>query len=303
MWYGLVNHSAISKMERGEPVTGESRVETLAMLRRQARIVRQGVMRALLAAGSGHVGGSMSSVDVLTALYFHAMRVDAKNPRWPDRDRFVLSKGHASAALCPVLAELGFFPRELLDTFNQLDSPFSMHPDMLKIPGADMSTGSLGHGLPIALGMALAARLQKKSYRAFVLLGDGELAEGSVWEGAMAAAHFKVDNLLAIVDRNRLQVDNFTEEVMTIEPLVDKWRAFGWSVREIDGHDMEAVVDAIAAFPFEPGKPSVIIAHTIKGKGLPFAEDRVDFHYHDVDEEMMKEAMAILESDDSGEEG
>ena len=166
-----------------------------------------------------------------------------------------------------------------------------------------MSTGSLGHGLPIALGMALAARLQKKSYRTFVLLGDGELAEGSVWEAAMAAAHFKVDSLLAIVDRNRLQVDDFTEEVMTIEPLVEKWRAFGWAVREIDGHDMAAVVDAIAAFPFEPGRPSVIIAHTVKGKGLPFAEDRVDFHYHDVDEEMMKEAMAILENDDSGQGG
>ena len=273
------------------------------MLRRQARIVRGGVMRALLAAGSGHVGGSMSSVDVLTALYFHTMRVDPKNPRWPDRDRFVLSKGHASAALCPVLAELGFFPRELLDTFNQLDSPFSMHPDMLKIPGADMSTGSLGHGLPIALGMALAARVQKKSYRTFALLGDGELAEGSVWEAAMAAAHFKADNLLAIVDRNRLQVDDFTEDVMTIEPLADKWRAFGWAVREIDGHDMEAIVDAIAAFPFEADRPSVIIANTVKGKGLPFVEDRVDSHYCDVDQEMVDRAMAALESSYPGDGG
>ena len=273
------------------------------MLRRQARVIRQRVMTTLLAAGSGHVGGSLSSVDVLTALYFHAMRVDPGKPRWPDRDRFVLSKGHASAALCPVLAEMGFFPRELLDTFNQLDSPFSMHPDMLKIPGADMSTGSLGHGLPIALGMALAARLQKKEYRTYVLMGDGELAEGSVWEAAMAAAHFKADNLLGFVDRNQLQVDSFTNSVMEIEPLADKWRAFGWSVREIDGHDMAAVVDAIAAFPFEPGKPSVIIANTTKGKGLPFAENRVDFHYHEVDEEMVREATAILESDESGEGG
>ena len=273
------------------------------MLRRQARSVRRDVMTTLLSAGSGHVGGSLSCVDVLTALYFHAMRVDPKNPRWPDRDRFVLSKGHASAALCPVLAELGFFSRELLDTFNQLDSPFSMHPDMLKIPGVDMSTGSLGHGLPIALGMALAAQLKKKSYRTFVLLGDGELAEGSVWEAAMAAAHFKVDSLLAVVDRNRLQVDDFTQTVMELEPLADKWRAFGWSVQEIDGHDMAAVVDAIAAFPFEAGRPSVIIAHTVKGKGLPFAENRVDFHYPDVDREMVDKAVAILESDDSGEGG
>ena len=273
------------------------------MLRRQARNIRQRVMTTLLPAGSGHVGGSLSPVDILTALYFHHMRVDPKNARWPDRGRFVLSKGHASAALCPVLAEKGFFPLELLDTFNRLDSPFSMHPDMLKIPGTDMSTGSLGHGLSIGVGMALAARLQKKDYRTFVLLGDGELAEGSVWEAAMAAAHFKVDNLLAIVDRNRLQVDDFTDRIMVLEPIADKWRAFGWAVREIDGHDMAAVVDAVAAFPFEPGKPSVIIARTIKGKGLPFAENRVDFHYHDVDDEMVKEALAILESNDSGEGG
>ena len=277
-------------------MTGESRQETLAMLRRQARITRQKVMTTLLAAGSGHVGGSLSTVDILTALYFHFMKVDPQNPRWPDRDRFVLSKGHASAALCPTLADRGFFPKELLDTFNQMDSPFSMHPDMLKIPGADMSTGSLGHGLPIALGMALAARIQKKNYITYVLLGDGELAEGSNWEAAMAAAHFKVDNLYAIVDKNRLQVDGAIEDILNMEPLVDKWQAFGWAVREIDGHDMEAIVDTISDLPFEQGKPSVIIANTIKGKGLPFAENQVGFHYHDVDEEMVKESLAILES-------
>lgn len=277
-------------------MTGESRRETLAMLRRQARVIRQQVMTTLLAAGSGHVGGSLSVVDILTALYFHIMRVDPKNPKWPDRDRFVLSKGHASAALCPTLAERGFFPKELLDTFNRLDSPFSMHPDMLKIPGADTSTGSLGHGLPIALGMALAARLQKKRYRTYVLLGDGEMNEGSNWEAAMAAAHFKADNLYAIVDRNRLQVDGFTRDIMSVEPLADKWRAFGWAVREIDGHDMGAVVDSLAALPLEAGKPSVIIANTIKGKGLPFAENQVGFHYHDVDGEMVKESLAVLES-------
>jgi len=275
----------------------ESRRETLAMLRRQARIIRQRVMTTLAAAGSGHVGGSLSTVDILTCLYFHTMKVDTKNPRWADRDRFVLSKGHASAALCPTLAEKGFFPRQLLDTFNKLDSPFSMHPDMLKIPGADMSTGSLGHGLSVALGMALAARVQKQSYRTFVLLGDGELAEGSVWEAAMAAAHFKVDTLLAFVDRNRLQVDNFTNVIMGLEPIADKWRAFGWAVREIDGHDVGAILDAIEAFPFEKGKPSVVIAQTVKGKGLPFAENRIDFHYHDVDQKMAEESVAILEKE------
>ena len=277
-------------------MTGESRQETLAMLRRQARIIRQQVMTTLRAAGSGHVGGSLSTVDILTALYFHFMKVDPKNPGWPDRDRFVLSKGHASAALCPALSERGFFPKELLGTFNQLDSPFSMHPDMLKIPGADMSTGSLGHGLPIALGMALAARVQKKDYLTYVLLGDGELAEGSIWEAAMTASHLNVDNLLAFVDKNNLQVDGATRDILSIEPLADKWRAFGWAVREIDGHDMAAVLDAVDAVPFETGKPSVIIAHTVKGKGLPFAENQAGFHYHDVDDEMVKESLAILES-------
>lgn len=276
-------------------MAGESRQETLAMLRRQAKIIRQKVMTTLLAAGSGHVGGSLSSVDILTALYFHFMKVDPKNPKWGDRDRFVLSKGHASAALCPTLSERGFFPKDLLDTFNKLDSPFSMHPDMLKIPGVDMSTGSLGHGLSIALGMALGARLQKKSFRTFVVLGDGELAEGSVWEAAMAAAHFKVDNLVAFVDRNRLQVDGFSKDILNTEPVADKWRAFGWAVREIDGHDMEAILDTVEAVPFEKGKPSVIVANTVKGKGLPFAENQIGFHYHDVDEEMVKESLEILE--------
>ncbi len=280
----------------------ESRLETLAMLRRQASIIRRGTLTTLLAAGSGHVGGSLSSVDILTCLYFHAMRVDPNDPRWPDRDRFVLAKGHASAALCPTLAEKGFFPRELLDTFNQLDSPFSMHPDMLKIPGVDMSSGALGHGLSIGLGMALAARIQKKDYRTFVLMGDGELDEGSVWEAAMAAAQFKADNLLAFVDRNRLQIDGTTTAVMNLEPLADKWRDFGWAVREIDGHDVQAIVDAIEAFPFEQGKPSIIIAQTIKGKGLPVAEDQLGWHYHSVDKELVAEAVARLKKSESGRE-
>lgn len=276
-------------------MTSQSNQELLNNLKGQARTIRKGVMKALLAAGSGHVGGSLSCVDILVALYMHVMRVHPKNPHWENRDRFVLSKGHASAALCPTLAERGFFPEELLDTFNQLESPFSMHPDMLKIPGVDMSTGSLGHGLSVGIGMALAAKIQKRSYRTYVLLGDGELAEGSIWEAAMAAAHFKLDNLLAIVDANRFQVDGTIQEIMGLEPLVEKWRSFGWVVREIDGHDMESIVETMSVLPFEPGRPSVIIAHTIKGKGLSFAEDRVDYHYHGVDEDMVKEAIAELE--------
>lgn len=273
---------------------GESRAEMLARLERQANLIRQRIMTTLLAAGGGHVGGSMSCADILTALYFQIMRVDPANPQWPDRDRFVLSKGHASAVLCPVLAESGFFPRELLDTFNQLDSPFSMHPDMLKIPGADMSTGSLGHGLAIGLGMAMAARVQEKSFRAFVLMGDGELSEGSVWESATAAAFFKVDNLVAIVDHNRFGSDCALADLPSAAHLAERWRVFGWSVREIDGHDMAQVVDALSAAPFEAGAPSVIIANTVKGKGVPFAEGRYDWHYHAVDQDIVDRSLAAL---------
>ena len=282
-------------------MVAESRQEMLARRERQANLIRQRIMTTLQAAGTGHVGGSLSAADILTALYFQVLRVDSKNPQWEDRDRFVLSKGHASAALCPVLAEAGFFPCDLLSTFNQLDSPFAVHPDMLKIPGVDMSTGSLGHGLAVGLGMALAARVRGKSYRTFILLGDGELCEGSVWEAAMAAAHYRVDSLTAIVDRNRLMVDGSTAEVMEIEPLGDKWRAFGWTVREIDGHDMAALVDTLSSVPFETGRPSVIIAYTIKGKGLPFAENRVEWHYHDVDQETVERSLAVLKAQPPGE--
>ncbi len=273
---------------------GETREQMLARLETKATEMRQAIMTTLQAAGSGHVGGSMSSADILTALYFQIMRVDPDRPRWEDRDRFVLSKGHASAVLCPVLAECGFFPKELLGTFNQLDSPFSMHPDMLKIPGADMSTGSLGHGLSIGLGMAMAARVQKKSFRAYVLMGDGEQAEGSNWEAAMAASGLKVDNLVAIIDHNKFGSDCALSDVVSAMPLAEKYLAFGWSVREIDGHDMGQVVDALEAAPFEPGKPSLILAHTIKGKGLPFAEARFDWHYHAVDQALVDESAACL---------
>lgn len=283
-------------------MSNESIQEILTKLSSKALTIRRKIMTTLLAAGSGHVGGSLSAVDILTVLYFHVMKIDPNCPNWPDRDRFVLSKGHASAALCPILSERGFFPTELLDTFNQLDSPFSMHPDMLKIPGVDISTGSLGHGLSIALGMALAARLQKREYMTYVLMGDGELGEGSVWEAAMAASHFKVDNLLAFIDKNNLQVDGITADILNLEPLAEKWQAFGWGVREIDGHDMGAILDTIESVPFESGKPSVIIADTIKGKGLTFAENKVNFHYHDVDDEILKNSQIIFDSYEEGGE-
>lgn len=270
---------------------GESKETLLAQLRERAATIREGVMVALNAAGSGHVGGSLSIADILAALYFHTMRYDPKNPRWPDRDRLILSKGHANAALTPTLAEAGFFDKELVKTFNHLDSPFGMHPDMRKIPGCDMSTGALGHGLAVGAGMALAARLQKKDYRTYVIMGDGEINEGSVWESAMSAAHLGLDNLIGIVDRNRFCLGSATEDTVKLEPLADKWRAFGWAVREIDGHDMAAIVDALDSTPFEPGKPSLILAHTIKGRGFSPAENRCDWHYKAVDDEMLKSAV------------
>lgn len=274
----------------------ETREEKLARLRHKANQMRQRVMTTLLASGGGQFGGSMSAMEVLTALYYDVLRVDANNPRWEDRDRFVLSKGHISCALCPILADLGFFPDSLLDSFNLLDSPFSMHPDMRKIPGVDMSTGSLGHGLAVAVGMALAARVEDRPYRVYTLLGDGELGEGSVWEGAMAAAHFKLDRLTAVIDSNGLQVDGTTDEVMSGGALPDRWKSFGWAVREIDGHAMDQVVDALRATPFEAGKPSMIIAHTVKGKGLSFAENKVEWHYNYVDKEVVAKAIEELQT-------
>ncbi len=278
----------------------ESRQAKLTRLAAKANQMRQRVLTTLLASGGGHLGGALSAMEVLTVLYFEVLRVDPANPRWEDRDRFVLSKGHASCGLCPILADRGFFADELLDTFNQLDSPFSMHPDMRKIPGVDMSTGSLGHGLAVAVGMALAARVEEKGYRVFSLLGDGELCEGSVWEAAMAAAHFRLDQLTAIVDKNGLQVDGPTDEVMCTEPLADKWRSFGWAVREIDGHDVGQVLDALTAVPYVPGKPSLVIAHTVKGKGLSFAENRVEWHYNYVNAEIVAQGLAELRAGEMG---
>lgn len=278
----------------------ETREALLARLRDKATAVREGVMVALAAVGAGHVGGSLSIADILAALYFHTMRVDPKNPQWPDRDRLVLSKGHANAALVPVLAEAGFFDKELIKTFNLLDSPFGMHPDMRKIPGCDMSTGALGHGLAVGVGMALAGRLQKKAFRVYVIMGDGELNEGSNWESAMAASHFGLDNLIGIVDRNRFCLGSATEDTMRLEPLVDKWRSFGWSVKEIDGNDMGMVVDALDATPFEAGKPSLILAHTVKGKGLAAAEDRAEWHYQPVTSELLEAALKELRASAGG---
>lgn len=253
--------------------------ELIHLLRAKARLVRTETIRLVSIAKSGHYGSSFSCAELLAALYYHQLRYDPTNPKWPNRDRFILSKGHAAIGLYPILADVGFFPREWLDTYTRLGSPLGDHPDMKKIPGIDFSSGSLGHGLSVGVGMALAARLDRASYRVYVLLGDGELNEGQVWAAAMSAAHFRLGNLIAIVDRNWVCVDGQTEEVMSSEPLAAKWRAFGWQVHEIDGHDLIAILDTFAALPpSESAIPTCIIAKTVTGKGVSFMEG--DFAWH-----------------------
>ncbi len=238
-----------------------------------------------LKAGSGHFGGSLSSIEILTVLYYHVLNVRPEEPEWPERDRFVLSKGHALLALAGVLQDKGYYTEAFTDNYNGYESAFGMHPNMHYIPGVDMSTGSLGHGLSVSGGMALTARLDKADWRVYTLLGDGECNEGMVWEAAMSAAHFGLDNLCAIVDRNKLCLDGPTEEIMALEPFADKWKDFGWNVLEVDGHDVEALVNAFAEAKEFKGKPTVIIANTIKGKGADFMENQTNWHYGGLDEE------------------
>ena len=272
-----------------------NREALLRALREQALEIRRNTWRALHGAGSGHMGGALSAADLLAALYFHYLRLRPAEPDWPERDRFVLSKGHANAALGAVLAQAGFVDDAFLDTFYGYESTFGMHPD-IKVAGVEMCTGALGHGLSVGLGMALGARLQGKDFRTVVMLGDGELQEGSNWEAAMAAAHLAPLSLTAIVDYNKVQQSGHVAEMLGLEPLADKWRAFGWSVRECDGHDMAQVVDALDALPEAPDRPSLLIAHTVKGKGTRFAEDSYLWHNNAVSDEVYEKALAELEA-------
>jgi len=263
-------------------------------LETKATVIRRHVIEMTHEAGSGHPGGSLSATDIITTLYFHVLNVDPKNPQWEDRDRFVLSKGHAAPALYAALAEKGFFPVEELMTLRKLGSRLQGHPDMRKTPGVEASTGSEGQGLSISIGMALGAKLDRKNYRIYVMLGDGEMNCGQTWEAAMAAAHYKVDNLTAIVDRNKLQLDGPTEKIMNIEPLADKWKAFGWHMVEINGHDIKEIINSITMAKEVKGKPTVVIAHTVKGKGVSFMEGSVAFHGKAPNEEQYKQAMKEL---------
>ncbi|MBC7324518.1 MAG: transketolase [Moorella sp. (in: Bacteria)] len=252
--------------------------EKIAWLQNKAREIRTHIIRMTAAAGSGHPGGSLSAADIVTALYFHLMRLDPQRPSWPDRDRFILSKGHAAPLLYAALAERGFFPVEELLTLRKLGSRLQGHPDMKSLPGVEMSTGSLGQGLSAGNGMALAARLDGRDYRVFVLLGDGEIQEGMVWEAAMAAAHYRLDNVTAFLDYNGLQIDGPVTEVMSVEPVAEKWVAFGWDVQVIDGHDMVQIIQAVEVARQVRGRPQMIVARTVKGKGVSFMENQVNWH-------------------------
>jgi transketolase len=261
-----------------EPGTGVKLDLSIPELEKMAKQLRRDVITMIATAGSGHPGGSLSAADIVTALYFKAMRHDPKNPQWPDRDRFVLSKGHAAPILYAALAECGYFPVEELSTLRKLDSRLQGHTDRTLTPGVEMSAGSLGQGLSYGIGMALAGRLDKRDYQVYVLLGDGECEEGQVWEAAMFAPHHRMDNITAIIDHNDLQLDGRVCDIMGIEPLADKWRAFNWHVLEINGHDIKEILQALKKAGDVKGKPTVIIAHTIKGKGVSFMEGNVDFH-------------------------
>ncbi|MFZ3172109.1 MAG: transketolase [Carboxydocellales bacterium] len=244
----------------------------------KAKEMRKHIVQMITEAKSGHPGGSLSAAEIVATLYFHEMQVRPDQPNWPGRDRFVLSKGHAAPVLYAALAEKGFFPIEELITLRKLNSRLQGHPDMKKLPGVDMSTGSLGQGLSAANGMALAGKLDNSDYRVYALLGDGEIQEGQIWEAAMLAAHYKLDNLVAFLDHNGLQIDGPITEVMSPEPVADKWRAFGWNVLVINGHKIQEIAGALAKARETKGKPTMIIAETVKGKGVSFMENQAGWH-------------------------
>jgi transketolase len=270
------------------------REQTTKMLGERANRIRRAALMMIHRAGLGHTGGDLSAADILATLYFAVLKLDPQQPKSPQRDRFIMSKGHCSGALYSTLAEAGFFPREELETYMQPLSRLNGHPNCVKIPGVETNTGPLGHGLPVAVGTAIASKLDGAGWGAFVLTGDGELQEGSNWEAAMAAAHYELDNLTVIVDRNRLQQGDGTENTMKLEPLADKWRAFGWAVADVDGHDYEVLLETFARLPLAPGRPTCIIAHTHKGQGVSFMQDQVGWHHRVPNAEELATALREL---------
>lgn len=270
---------------------------SLSVLEEKAKFIRTETVRLSRIAGAGHYSSTFSCAELLATLYYDQMRLEPGQPEWPERDRFVMSKGHAAIGLYPVLADLGFFDPSELDTYTRLGSSYGDHPDMKKVKGIDFSSGSLGHGLSIGVGMALAARMTQRDYRTYVMLGDGELSEGQIWEAANSAGHFGLQNLVAVVDRNGLSIDGHTEDIMTVEPMEDRFAAFGWEVQRIDGHDLNAVREAFARLPSgRNGRPQVIIADTVKGRGVAHMEMSLDWHVGNLVGEDYDAVMAELEA-------
>lgn len=263
-------------------------------LEQRARQLRLDVVEMIYGAQSGHPGGSLSAADILAALFFHHLRLDPARPQWPERDRFILSKGHAAPVLYAALAGRGFFPLEELYSLRQLDSRLQGHPDRLKTPGVEMTSGALGHGLAIGVGLALGARLSGAPWRTYVLLGDGEIQAGVVWEGALFAAKYRLNTLTAILDYNDVQLDGPVHEIMPLEPMVEKWRSFGWAVLEIDGHHMGQVLDALDEAAHIHTRPTILVAHTVKGKGVSFMENQSRWHGRAPNEEQYRQAVAEL---------
>ncbi len=264
-------------------------------IKAKTREFRRQIVEITYRCGKAHIGSALSCIDIVACLYLGVLRVNPKNPRNSRRDRFILSKGHGCLALYILLAERGYLKKEALFSFCQFGTALGGHPDMQVIPGAEASSGSLGHGLSIGLGMAIAGKVDNSSYKVHVLLGDGECQEGSVWEAVMAAPHFKADNLVAIVDNNGLQVlDSVENTLSTLQPLAEKFRAFGWEVKEIDGHNIKQILDALSRVPFKKGRPSCVIAHTVKGKGVSFMENQLNWHYRGLNQEEYRQALEEL---------
>ncbi len=265
-----------------------------ATLRAIAREVRKDILKMTTNVNSGHPGGAMSATDVIVTLYYFKMKHDPLNPKWEERDKFVLSKGHVCPALYSVLARCGYFPMEELMKFRKIDGELQGHPDMRKTPGIEISTGSLGHGIGAAIGMAMMAKLDRKDTRIYCMIGDGEAQEGSVWEASMAASHYNLDNLCVILDNNNLQIDGPVDEVMSIYPVLEKWQAFGWHVIEIDGHNYSEIIDALLEAENVKYKPTMIISKTVKGKGVSFMENRAEWHGKALPPDLLKEALKEL---------
>lgn len=275
---------------------------SVSELRVKAAQIRKDVLAMIHGAKTGHTGGALSSTDIMTALYYGVMNIDPKQAQDKNRDRFILSKGHSVEPLWCILADQGFFDKKELETFSAFGTRLIGHPNN-KVAGVEMNTGSLGHGISVASGMALKAKRKGDPFKVFVLMGDGEQAEGSVWEGAMFASHYQLDNLLAIIDRNRLQISGDTEDVMSLEPLADKWAAFGWHVVNVDGNNMKDLLDALGSGPEHKGKPTLIMANTVKGKGVSFIENKPGWHHKVPTDDQLAQANSELDAIISEEEG